>query len=167
MPTNNPRFTLTIPVGLYKQLKDYQAAHRIKSQAQAFLILLARGLEVEPDIKNASDFSGLTDEALLAISKNKSIQNALNGLFSTGKQFEDTLFFTSSFMESIDRLSYVSPLAELKRADPENMKVFADSWTENETELIELRKKTEYEAVTAFRDTLISYAKQHGQGEES
>ena len=44
MPTNNPRFSITLSDDLYKAVDDYKFAHRCKNQTQAIVQLLTAGL---------------------------------------------------------------------------------------------------------------------------
>lgn len=45
MPTKNPRFTITLSNDLYDKMEDYRFTHRLKSQNQAVLELLEKGIK--------------------------------------------------------------------------------------------------------------------------
>lgn len=55
MPTENPRFTLTVPEALYNRIKDYQYDNRLKNQTQAVLALIAKGLDLEETAEAMTD----------------------------------------------------------------------------------------------------------------
>lgn len=45
MPTEKPRFTITISDELSKQVDDYKFRHRIKNQTQAIISLIEKGFD--------------------------------------------------------------------------------------------------------------------------
>ena len=45
MPTDKPRFTITVDPALMQEIEDYRYNHRIKNQAQAVISLMQRGLQ--------------------------------------------------------------------------------------------------------------------------
>ena len=45
MPTDKPRFTITVDPALMQEIEDYRYNHRIKSQTQAVISLMQRGLQ--------------------------------------------------------------------------------------------------------------------------
>ena len=44
MPTNNPRFTVTIPTDMYDEIEQYRFDHKYKSQNSALIALVEEGL---------------------------------------------------------------------------------------------------------------------------
>lgn len=45
MPTDKPRFTITVDPALMQEIEDYRYNHRIKNQTQAVISLMQRGLQ--------------------------------------------------------------------------------------------------------------------------
>ena len=45
MPTDKPRFTITVDPALMQEIEDYLYNHRIKKQTQAVISLMQRGLQ--------------------------------------------------------------------------------------------------------------------------
>lgn len=45
MPTDKPRFTITVDPALMQKIEDYRYNHRIKNQTQAVISLMQRGLQ--------------------------------------------------------------------------------------------------------------------------
>ena len=45
MPTDKPRFTITVDPELMQQIEDFRYNHRIKNQTQAVIALMELGLE--------------------------------------------------------------------------------------------------------------------------
>ena len=45
MPTDKPRFTITVDPALMQEIEDYRYHHRIKNQTQAVISLMQRGLK--------------------------------------------------------------------------------------------------------------------------
>lgn len=45
MPTDKPRFTITVDHALMQEIEDYRYNHRIKNQTQAVISLIRRGLQ--------------------------------------------------------------------------------------------------------------------------
>ena len=45
MPTEKPRFTITVDPALMQEIEDYRYNHRIKNQTQAVISLMQRGLQ--------------------------------------------------------------------------------------------------------------------------
>lgn len=45
MPTEKPRFTITMDSDLFDAINDYKFTHRIKNQTQAVIELIERGME--------------------------------------------------------------------------------------------------------------------------
>ena len=45
MPTDKPRFTITVDPTLMQEIEDYRYNHRIKNQTQAVISLMQRGLQ--------------------------------------------------------------------------------------------------------------------------
>ena len=61
MPTNNPRFSISLPDDLYKAVDDYKFTHRCKNQTQAIISLITMGLAeisrgVEPPVPAKPEF---------------------------------------------------------------------------------------------------------------
>lgn len=51
MPTDKPRFTITVDPELMQQIEDFRYSHRIKNQTQAVISLMELGLkEIIKDI---------------------------------------------------------------------------------------------------------------------
>lgn len=52
MPTDKPRFTITVDPALMQEIEDYRYNHRIKNQTQAVISLMQRGLQeiMETDV---------------------------------------------------------------------------------------------------------------------
>lgn len=46
MPTEKPRFTVTFPDELMQQIDEYRFSHRCRSQTQAIIELIDRGIDV-------------------------------------------------------------------------------------------------------------------------
>lgn len=46
MPTEKPRFTITVDDELYRQITEYRFSNRMKNQTQAVLNLIDKGLQV-------------------------------------------------------------------------------------------------------------------------
>ena len=46
MPTNKPRFTITMDDSLYDRIENFKFTHRYKNQTQAVLALIEKGLEI-------------------------------------------------------------------------------------------------------------------------
>ena len=46
MPTDKPRFTITVDDDLYNQITEYRFSNRMKNQTQAVLSLIDKGLAV-------------------------------------------------------------------------------------------------------------------------
>lgn len=44
MPTNNPRFTVTVPADTYDEIERYRFEHKFKSQNSALIALVEEGL---------------------------------------------------------------------------------------------------------------------------
>ena len=44
MPTDKPRFTITVDPALMQEIEDYRYNHRIKNQTKAVISLMQRGL---------------------------------------------------------------------------------------------------------------------------
>lgn len=46
MPTDKPRFSITVSEDIYQQINDYQHEHRLSTQTKAVLAFIEKGLEV-------------------------------------------------------------------------------------------------------------------------
>ena len=66
MPTNKPRFTITIEEDLFQRIEDFKYEYRYKNQTQAVLALIEMGLsEMETTKKSPVINDGGQDRELL------------------------------------------------------------------------------------------------------
>lgn len=62
MPTDKPRFTITIDEDLLKRLEDYRFEHRCRNRTQAVLELMRKGLDVsDKRNKKSANNNNLSD----------------------------------------------------------------------------------------------------------
>lgn len=57
MPTDKPRFTITVDEALFEQIEEFKFANRYKNQTKAVIALIEKGLDVlaknDPEIAKA------------------------------------------------------------------------------------------------------------------
>lgn len=66
MPTNKPRYTITVNPELQQQIEDYQFSNRIKSQTKAIIALMELGLQkIQSDLSLSPSETHSPDEEKL------------------------------------------------------------------------------------------------------
>lgn len=70
MPTNKPRFTITVDEEIFKLIEDFKYEHRCKNQTQAVLTLIEIGLT---DLEHKKKPAGAAESASRALSHEEGI----------------------------------------------------------------------------------------------
>lgn len=77
MPTNKPRFTITMDESLFQQIEEFRFKHRYKNQTQAVLALIENGIDdllQQSDEPKTPNLSSLTPEELQLVEDYRSME---------------------------------------------------------------------------------------------
>lgn len=90
MPTDKPRFSVTVPEALYNRVQDYQFTHRMKNQTQAILALITRGLELEEGLEpeKAQSLDTITERCNRMDESDRKTLEFISGLLLTQDKYK-------------------------------------------------------------------------------